>query len=90
MLRTDTAVTIYRKDYTAPAFRIDEVALEIGEFRGEALRRSGRNSLRQSGKNQWEQRETGGEAARVLGHRQEGSDGADAAPAKGGGRRETG
>ena len=29
MLRTDTAVTIYRKDYTAPAFRIDEVALEI-------------------------------------------------------------
>ena len=29
MLRTDTAVTIYRKDYAAPAFRIDEVALEI-------------------------------------------------------------
>lgn len=29
MLRTDTAVTIYRKDYTAPTFRIDEVALEI-------------------------------------------------------------
>jgi hypothetical protein len=23
MLRTDTAVTIYRKDYAAPAFRID-------------------------------------------------------------------
>lgn len=29
MLRTDTAVTIYRQDYTAPAFRIDDVALEI-------------------------------------------------------------
>lgn len=29
MLRTDTAATIYRKDYTAPAFRIDDVALEI-------------------------------------------------------------
>ena len=29
MLRTDTAVTIYRKDYNAPAFRIDDVALEI-------------------------------------------------------------
>ncbi|MHC6051630.1 aminopeptidase N [Ralstonia solanacearum] len=29
MLRTDTAVTIYRKDYTAPAFRVDDVALDI-------------------------------------------------------------
>ena len=29
MLRTDTAVTIYRKDYAAPAFRIDQVTLEI-------------------------------------------------------------
>jgi len=52
--------------------------------------RSGRNSLRRSGKKQWEQRETGGEAARVAQHRQEGSDGAEAAPARGGGRRKTG
>ncbi|MBA9873447.1 hypothetical protein D7S81_27140 [Ralstonia insidiosa] len=52
--------------------------------------RSGRNSLRRSGKKQWEQRETGSKAAGVAVHRQEGGDGAQAAPTRGGGRREMG